>query len=167
MRTCLVLLLLAAALPRFASGDEVLTLESIPNDYDAVEIRTENVADGLYVLFGRGGNVAVSVGDQGVLIVDDLFPELHPKLHKAILADVGRDATIIPGHGEITNGATLSETIEMLKTVRDGIRAGRTREQIIASKPTADFDARFERESNPDDFVDRVEVSLRRVGLRK
>ena len=36
------------------------------------------------VLFGVGGNIAVSVGPQGALIVDDQFPELMPKIKAAI-----------------------------------------------------------------------------------
>ena len=36
------------------------------------------------VLFGLGGNIAVSVGLQGVLIVDDQFPELMPRIKEAI-----------------------------------------------------------------------------------
>lgn len=47
-------------------------------------IRTEKVADNLYVLFGVGGNIGVSVGPQGVLIVDDQFPEMIPKVADAI-----------------------------------------------------------------------------------
>ena len=59
-------------------------------DFDAVEITTEEVGDGLHVLFGAGGNIAVSVGEQGVLIVDDMFPELMPKIRAAI-AELGGD----------------------------------------------------------------------------
>jgi glyoxylase-like metal-dependent hydrolase (beta-lactamase superfamily II) len=54
----------------------------------ATEIRVEEVGDGLYVLFGLGGNIAASVGAQGVLIVDTQFPELVPKYREAI-AGVG------------------------------------------------------------------------------
>ncbi len=53
-------------------------------DFATAEIRSEKVADGLYVLFGIGGNIGVSVGPQGVLIVDDQFPELIPKINDAI-----------------------------------------------------------------------------------
>ena len=76
----------ALCLPIASHAGDVQTVETLGWDYDAVEIRTEKVAEGLYVLFGLGGNVAVSVGEQGVLIVDDMFPELHPKLLKAIEA---------------------------------------------------------------------------------
>lgn len=50
----------------------------------SVEIRAERVGDGLYVLFGSGGNIVVSIGDQGVLMVDTQFPELAPKIRAAI-----------------------------------------------------------------------------------
>ncbi len=53
-------------------------------NFDATEITTEKVADGLYVLFGVGGNIGVSVGAQGVLIVDDQFPQMIPKVGDAI-----------------------------------------------------------------------------------
>lgn len=59
-------------------------------DFDKAEIKTEKVADGLYVLFGLGGNIAVSVGKDGTLIVDDQFPQLMPKI-KAALKDIGSE----------------------------------------------------------------------------
>jgi hypothetical protein len=45
----------------------------------AAEIRTQKVGDHLYVLFGLGGNIAVSIGRDGVLAVDTQFPELVPR----------------------------------------------------------------------------------------
>ncbi len=65
-----------------ASLDELLS--SFGWDLDSAEIRSEKVSDGLYVLFGVGGNVAASIGEQGVLIVDDQFPELIPQIEAAI-----------------------------------------------------------------------------------
>lgn len=77
-----------------AQDDEPLSRDALLSnfgwDFDAVEITTETVDDGLYVLFGAGGNIAVSVGEQGVLIVDDMFPELMPKIEAAI-AGLGGD----------------------------------------------------------------------------
>lgn len=54
------------------------------------EIRTEQVGDNLYVLFGFGGNIGASIGEQGVLIVDTQFPGLVPK-YRAALEEVGGD----------------------------------------------------------------------------
>ena len=62
--------------------DEIM--QAFAWDPEATEITSEKVGEGLYVLFGIGGNIAVSVGEQGVLIVDDMFPEMLPKIEAAI-----------------------------------------------------------------------------------
>lgn len=56
-------------------------------DFEA-PLTTVEVAEGLYVIFGVGGNVAVSIGEDGVMIVDDQFPEMVPKINEAI-AELG------------------------------------------------------------------------------
>lgn len=59
-------------------------LESFGTDLAAAQVRSETIAPGLHVLFGAGGNVLVSIGEQGVLMVDSQFPEMIPKLQAAI-----------------------------------------------------------------------------------
>ncbi len=75
-----------------APAEEPLKLPQLLNlfqwDFDSAEVTTEKVGDGLYVLFGVGGNIAVSVGEQGVLVVDNMFPEMIPKVEAAI-AELG------------------------------------------------------------------------------
>ena len=66
-------------------------LEQFQWDLDTTEITVEKVDDGLYVLFGAGGNIGVSIGEQGVLVVDDMFPELIPKVNAAIRSIGGGD----------------------------------------------------------------------------
>ena len=53
-------------------------------NFEEAEIQTQKVAEGLYVLFGVGGNIAASIGDDGVLIVDDQFPQVMDKVQAAI-----------------------------------------------------------------------------------
>jgi cyclase len=59
------------------------------------------------------------------------------------MADAG--TTIIPGHGPLGDRAALQAYRTMLVTVRGRIKqavaAGRTLEQVLAAKPTAEFDA--------------------------
>ena len=55
------------------------------------EVRTETVAPGIHVLRGAGGNVLVSIGEQGVLMVDSQFPQMIPKL-KAAIGELGGGA---------------------------------------------------------------------------
>lgn len=60
-------------------------------DFDTAVIEEQEVGAGLYVLFGPGGNVAASIGDDGVLIVDDQFPQVIPKI-EAKIAELGGGA---------------------------------------------------------------------------
>ena len=75
--------------------DREALLQGFGWDVDAAEITTEQVADGLYVLFGLGGNIAVSVGADGVLIVDDQLPELADRIKAAIKGVGGGDIDYI------------------------------------------------------------------------
>ncbi|MEE9155726.1 MAG: MBL fold metallo-hydrolase, partial [Gemmatimonadota bacterium] len=49
-----------------------------------VQVQTIEVAPGLYMLVGRGGNVGVSVGEDGVFLVDDQYAPLTEKILAAI-----------------------------------------------------------------------------------
>lgn len=49
-------------------------------EFDTPNITTVPLRDGLAVIFGIGGNVLVSVGDDGVIMVDNQFPEIHEAL---------------------------------------------------------------------------------------
>ena len=274
-------------------------------DLQGAQITTEKVADGLYVLFGVGGNIGVSIGEDGVLIVDDQFPQVMDKIEAAIgeiggdgvdyavnthwhfdhaegnlalgpkgttivahskarvdmakgglvnlviakyqqqpypkaalpvitfddrmqihfndneielmhfspahtngdaavvfrkqnavhlgdvfnntgypfidvdsggsidgmiefcqqtLDAVGPDAIIIPGHGPVTDTATLSRYIDMLKSVRsrvaEMIADGKSLEEVVDAKPTADFDEVYGPETASLGFVNRVYTSL-------
>lgn len=57
-------------------------------DFDKVEIRAEEIAPGVAVLFGAGGNIAVSYGEDATVMIDDQFAPLSAKIEKAV-ADLG------------------------------------------------------------------------------
>lgn len=61
-------------------------LPALAQDWSKVEIRAETVTPGLAVLFGAGGNIAVSHGTDGTILVDDQFAPLTPKIEAAIKA---------------------------------------------------------------------------------
>ena len=87
MKKLLCLVLLALPVSSMAH-DDALQLDELLDvfgwDFSKMEIHTEKVTDNFYVLFGAGGNIGVSVGSQGVMIVDDQFPEMIPKVGGAI-----------------------------------------------------------------------------------
>ncbi|HKX57250.1 MAG TPA: MBL fold metallo-hydrolase, partial [Xanthomonadales bacterium] len=47
-------------------------------------VQVQEIDKGFYVLFGVGGNVLVSSGADGVLIIDDQFPHMIPRLKAAM-----------------------------------------------------------------------------------
>lgn len=53
-------------------------------DFSKVEIKVQPVAGTVYMLQGAGGNIGVSVGDDGIVIVDDQFAPLAPKIQAAL-----------------------------------------------------------------------------------
>src|SRR2546430_13346812 len=53
-------------------------------DWSKVEIKVIHVAKNIYMLQGEGGNIGVSVGSDGILIVDDQFAPLAPKIETAL-----------------------------------------------------------------------------------
>ena len=53
-------------------------------DFSKVQIKVTKVAGNVYMLEGSGGNIGVSVGDDGILIVDDQFAPLADKIRAAL-----------------------------------------------------------------------------------
>jgi glyoxylase-like metal-dependent hydrolase (beta-lactamase superfamily II) len=93
--THLAVLLIATT----AQAQNVLTmserLEQRNVDFGTIEIIVETVAPGLHVLFGLDGNIAASIGDQGVLIVDDQYPAMVPKIQRAVQQLGGGDVDFV------------------------------------------------------------------------
>ncbi len=54
--------------------------------FDKVEIKTTQLSDHTYMLEGAGGNIGISVGEDGVFIIDDQFAPLSEKILTAIKA---------------------------------------------------------------------------------
>jgi glyoxylase-like metal-dependent hydrolase (beta-lactamase superfamily II) len=66
----------------------------------------------------------------------------------ANLAATTNDTIIIPGHGQpVSNKAELKEFRDMLVAIRDNVaklkKQGRSRDETVAAKPTAAFDAKW------------------------
>ncbi len=52
--------------------------------FDDVQITSTHVAGSVHMLEGRGGNIGASVGEDGILIVDDQFEPLAEKIRQAL-----------------------------------------------------------------------------------
>ena len=54
------------------------------DDFSKVEIKATKISGNVYMLEGAGGNIGVSVGTDGILIVDDQFAPLAEKIRAAL-----------------------------------------------------------------------------------
>jgi len=55
-----------------------------PVDWDAIDLRISHVAGNIHMLEGRGGNIGLSIGDDGVIMIDDQFAPLTDRIVAAI-----------------------------------------------------------------------------------
>ncbi len=106
----------------------------------------------------RGGSI------QGVL---DALNDILDLAISEFRAEGG--TMIIPGHGAISDSADVAYYRDMVTKIRDriedSVKKGMTLEQVKASKPTRDYDARYGAASGPatpDRFVEGVYRSLTR-----
>ncbi|MEE2664068.1 MAG: MBL fold metallo-hydrolase [Myxococcota bacterium] len=80
---------------------------SAAQDFDAVEIETIDLGAGLAMLVGRGGNLGLSVGEDGSFLIDDQFAPLTPKIQAAVEAFGGGPIRFVLNthyHGDHTGG---------------------------------------------------------------
>jgi glyoxylase-like metal-dependent hydrolase (beta-lactamase superfamily II) len=53
-------------------------------DFSKVQIKVSKVAGSVYMLQGAGGNIGASVGDDGIVIVDDQYAPLADRIQEAL-----------------------------------------------------------------------------------
>jgi glyoxylase-like metal-dependent hydrolase (beta-lactamase superfamily II) len=119
-----------------------------PVDFSKVEIKTMDLGDSVYMLTGQGGNIAVAVAKDGIIMVDGQFAPLHDKIKAAI-------ATVSPlpikylinthFHGDHTGGNELfardGAVLVADPNVRARLAAGTTNGLTGAKVPPAPADA--------------------------
>lgn len=94
--------ILLAAVLTLAASPAVAQLK--PPD---LTVHSEQVAPGIHVLFGNGGNIGVSTGADGVFLIDDQYAPLTPAVIAALKdlgAGVPRFVLNTHWHGDHTGG---------------------------------------------------------------
>ncbi len=82
MRRPMILTLTCAAM--LGLGGVIASTANAQRDFSAVEVTAQEIAPGVAVLFGAGGNIGVSHGDDATVIIDDQFAPLSGKIETAI-----------------------------------------------------------------------------------
>jgi len=140
----------AAALP-IVTYDQKITFHLNGEDVEAIPVRAAHT----------DGDTLVRFVKNDVLMTGDYFRSLgYPNIDRAnggtlqgmldglaqTIALCGPNTKVIPGHGTTVDRAGLVAHRDMIVAIRDKVaplvKQGRTLEQVIAAKPTADFDAK-------------------------
>jgi glyoxylase-like metal-dependent hydrolase (beta-lactamase superfamily II) len=103
-------------------------------DYSKVTIKTTKVADGVYMLEGSGGNIGVSVGDDGVIVIDDEFAPLTPKIQAAITAITPKPIKFVLNthwHGDHTGGNENLAAAGAVIVAHDNVRKRMSTDQFM------------------------------------
>jgi cyclase len=113
-------------------------------DFDKVTIKTTKVADGVYMLEGAGGNIGLSVGEDGVVVIDDEFAPLTPKIQAAISAITPKPIKFVLNthwHGDHVGGnenlAAAGAVIVAHDNVRKRMSVGQFMELMKTQVPPA------------------------------
>jgi cyclase len=117
-------------------------------DLSKVEVKAQKVADGVYMLTGAGGNIGVSVGEDGIVIVDDQYAPLAPKIQAALKGLSDKPVRFILNthyHGDHTGGnqdfAKTGSTLIAHENVRKRLAEGTTITQFKIVTPPASKEA--------------------------
>ena len=104
-------------------------------DWSTVQIKVTKISGNIYMLEGQGGNIAASVGEDGIVIVDDEFAPLAEKIQAALknLGVTDKPVRFVINthyHGDHTGGnppfAASGSTIIAQDNVRKRLVSGGT-----------------------------------------
>ena len=94
-------------------------------NFDNVQIRTHPVAGSVYYLEGQGGNIGLSVGEDGVVMIDDQFAPLTDRILAAIRQLNNGEIRFLINthvHGDHTGGNENLGRMGILILARDEVR---------------------------------------------
>jgi cyclase len=120
-----VAILVLSAAPAFAQDQ----------DFSKVEVKTVPVAGSVSMLQGSGGNIAVLVGPEGVLVVDDEYAPLVPKILTAIGKLSSKPVRFVVNthwHGDHTGGNAGLGAEGAVIVAQDNVRKRMSTEQFNA-----------------------------------
>jgi cyclase len=103
-------------------------------DFSKIEVKTEKLSDSLYMLVGAGGNLALSVGEDAVFMVDDQYAPMSAKITAAVAAITPKPVKFILNthwHGDHTGGNENFGKTGAVIVAHDNVRKRMNSEQFI------------------------------------
>jgi glyoxylase-like metal-dependent hydrolase (beta-lactamase superfamily II) len=120
-----ILMVLIAAGTSVASAQQAATPAAAPQPPPEVKIETVNLAPGIYMLVGRGGNIGLTVGADGAAIIDDQFADMVPKIRSAVALLSEKPVKFVINthlHGDHTGGNDAFGAAGAVIIAQDNVR---------------------------------------------
>jgi len=98
---------------------------ALAQNFDAVQIKATQVTPGIWMLEGAGGNIGVSVGEDGILLIDDQFAPLTEKILAAVKQISDKPIRFLFNthwHGDHTGGNENLGRAGLLIVAHDNVR---------------------------------------------
>ena len=105
-------------------------------DFSKIDITTQQVGKNLYMLMGSGGNMALSTGADGSVLVDTEYAPLNEKIRAAVKAAGGSDVKFVINthyHGDHTGGNEPFGKAGALIVAHENVRIRMSTEQFMAA----------------------------------
>ena len=170
LRTRLAKTAAPAALPMI-TYDGPVTFHMNGEDVHLIPVRVAHTDGDTMVHFARAN----------VIMTGDFYRSVgYPNIDRAnggtlkglvdalngVIALAQPDTKVIPGHGAIVDKTAVAGHRDMVLAIRDKVAAlikeGKTQEQVLAAKPTADYDARVPQSAQTADrFVGQLYAELK------
>jgi glyoxylase-like metal-dependent hydrolase (beta-lactamase superfamily II) len=112
----------------------ILALPVTAQDFDAVEIKASQVSGHVWMLEGAGGTLGVSVGEDGIFLIDDQYAPLSPKILAAIAKIQKGSVTFVLNthwHGDHVGGNENMGKTGSLIVAHDNVRARMSTDQFM------------------------------------
>ena len=113
-----------------------LAADEEADKFKDVQIETVSVADGIYMLVGQGGNIGVSVGEDGVFLIDDQYAPLTARIQAALARLSAQPVRFVLNthwHGDHTGGNENLARAGTVIVAHDQVFERMTRENFLAA----------------------------------
>ena len=110
------------------------TVPAVAQPPAPAEVRVERVAPGVAILFGRGGNVGLSYGEDGNVLIDDQYAPMSEPIAAAVRAvdpDPIRFVINTHWHGDHTGGNEHFGRGGTVIVAHDNVRRRMSMEQVV------------------------------------
>lgn len=99
-----------------------------------VKIRSTEVAPGIYMMMGQGGNITVSIGEDGTFLVDDQYAPMNKKISAAIKKAGGETPRFLVNthwHGDHTGSNNAFGEQGTIIVAHENVRKRLTSDQFV------------------------------------